>query len=32
MEKVSQFQNTQFLIADLQTRINAVRLLAYQAN
>lgn len=30
-KKVSQFQNTQFLIADLQTRINAVRLLTYQA-
>lgn len=30
-KKVSQFQNTQFLIADLQTRIDAARLLVYKA-
>lgn len=30
-KKVSQFQNTQFLITDLQTRIDAARLLVYKA-
>lgn len=30
-KKVSQFQHTQFLLADLQTRIDAVRLLTYRA-
>ncbi|WP_373077154.1 acyl-CoA dehydrogenase family protein [Fusobacterium varium] len=30
-KKVSQFQNTQFLLADLQTKIDAARLLIYKA-